>query len=85
MECELDTDQLPDHEAKTLRALVKRSKLETMKQAHPTDARDLMVYEVTIETSKGIYHVSFDDLSVPEAVEPLLSFLQSRAKPRPPR
>ncbi|MCS6806734.1 MAG: hypothetical protein NZ823_16530 [Blastocatellia bacterium] len=85
MECELDTNQLPGDEAKTLRSLVKRSKLETIKKARPAKTPDAMTYELTVETSEGLYHVSFDDLNVPQAVEPLLSFLQRRAKPRPPR
>jgi hypothetical protein len=42
-------------------------------------------YNITVETSEGAPTVSFDDLSLPENVQPLLEYLQSCAKPLPLR
>jgi len=81
--CELDTDDLSADEARTLQSLVEQSNLEGIKGGQTPGARDLMTYEITVETGEGVHHVSFDDMSMPESVEPLLEFLESRAKPQP--
>jgi hypothetical protein len=80
--CELNTDDLPAAEAKELQSLVKQSRLKNVKGGPTPGARDLMVYEIIVETGDEVQRVSFDELSVPERVEPLIDFLQGRAKPQ---
>lgn len=79
--CDLDTDSLPSDEAATLQSLVQESGILQAKSGRSPNARDLFNYEITVETSQGVHNVSFDDLSMPEGVEPLLEYLQNQAKP----
>ena len=79
--CELDTDSLPADEAATLQSLVEQSGILQAKSGRTPTARDLFNYDITIETSQGSHHVSFDDMTMPESVDPLLEYLQDRAKP----
>lgn len=81
--CELDTDFLPSDEAAVLQSLVEQSDLPRVQSAHAPDARDQLCYEVTVQTSEGAYHISFDDMTIPESIVPLIDYLRSRAKPRP--
>jgi hypothetical protein len=83
--CEIDTDTLSPDEAASLQKMVRQSGiLETTKRSNP-DARDLMGYEVIVETVEGTFQVSFDELGIPKKAILLLEFLSARAEPRPPR
>jgi hypothetical protein len=81
--CELDTNSLPADQAAKLQSLVEQSGILEAKSGHAPHARDLFNYDITVETTQGDRTVSFDDLSLPEGVEPLLEYLQSCAKPLP--
>jgi hypothetical protein len=83
--CELDTDSLSPAEATKLQSLVEQSGILQAQSKHAPHARDLLNYNITVETSEGAPTVSFDDLSLPENVQPLLEYLQSCAKPLPLR
>ena len=48
-------------------------------------ARDVFLYEITVERGGLVHRVSFDDLSIPPSVEPLLEYLRSKARPLPAR
>jgi Emfourin len=82
--CELDTAELPAAEAVKLRAMVEASGLRAGKSAPPPGARDLIGYEIRIETDDGELTAAFDDASVPAEAEPLLAYLRKRSTPRPP-
>lgn len=79
--CELDTNLLPPDEAAQLESLVKKSGILQAKSVHSENAADLINYKITIQTQKDIYQVTFDDLTLPENVLPLLDYLQSKSKP----
>lgn len=79
--CEIDEADLPRAEATRLRRLVRQCRLEDV--AAPAGARDVTTYEITIEAPGAVRHATFHDLAVPERVQPLLDFLQRRARPRP--
>jgi hypothetical protein len=82
--CEFNTDLLPTDEATTLQSLVEQSGILQAKGGQTPNARDLLNYRITVETSEGVHSVSFDDLSIPEGAAPLLEYLQSQAKPQSP-
>jgi hypothetical protein len=90
--CDLDTDLLIPDEAKKLRALVEecgcfKAKrwsipwLENLMRGNSSVACDLFFYEINVKTTKRTRRVSFNDLSRPEGIEPLLHYLQIQAKP----
>lgn len=81
MGCELDTNVLSIDEAAQLESLVKTSGILKAKSDRSENTADLINYEITIETKEGTHQVTFDDLTLPESVVPLLDYLQSHAKP----
>jgi hypothetical protein len=81
MGCELDTNLLSPEEATKLRSLVEQSHILQTKSARSENTADLINYEITIETKEAKHQVTFDDLTLPENVLPLLDYLQSQAKP----
>ncbi len=82
---EIDTDSLSPEEAGSLLELVNKSGLlDTVKEPNP-EARDLIGYEVTVETSEGVFQAAFDDLSMPKDAAALLEFLRGKAQPRTPK
>jgi hypothetical protein len=46
--------------------------------------RDLVNYEIELETEAGRVRLEFDDSNVPEDLAPLIERLSKRAKPLPP-
>ncbi len=81
MGCEMDTDSLPPQEADRLTALVETSGIRQATSQRTPNAADLFNYEFTIETREGTHQVSFDDMSLPERVRPLLDYLRGQAQP----
>ncbi|PSB04980.1 protealysin inhibitor emfourin [Merismopedia glauca] len=79
--CELDTNLLPPEEATKLQSLVEQSDIFPTKSDRSENTADLINYEITIETKEGTHQVTFDDLTLPENIIPLLDYLQDRAKP----
>jgi hypothetical protein len=80
---DLDTMQMDADQAVELEGLVNASGIEGSKKARTHAARDLVQYEITIEQDKQVSKLSFDDKSVPEAVQPLLKYLRPQARPMP--
>ncbi|NER24227.1 MAG: hypothetical protein F6J86_12900 [Symploca sp. SIO1B1] len=80
--CDLDTDSLNSNEAEQLETLVQQSKIMQTQSSSTPQANDLRSYQFLIEAPVGKYQVSFDDMSLPEDVRPLLKYLQNRAKPQ---
>lgn len=81
--CELDTDLLSVSEATKLQSLVEQSGILQAKSKSTSEARDLLNYEITVETKERTVHVLFDDLTVPESAAELFNYLLERAKPLP--
>jgi Emfourin len=80
--CDLDTSTLPPAEAQELTRLIKQANLEKIHSRPSQKARDLLNYEIAVE-SEMTARASFDDMSVPANVEPLLGFLRQRARAVP--
>lgn len=80
--CELDTKALAGGDAQRLHALVESSGFAGMDGAEwkSRQGADLQTYEITIQSDHGPKHFSFDDMTVPEKVYPLLEFLQERCE-----
>lgn len=78
--CDLDTATLGADDARRLRALAEDSGFLGMDGAQwkSRQGGDLQTYDITIHTDRGPKHFSFDDMTVPEEVYPLLEFLQDR-------
>jgi hypothetical protein len=80
--CDLETSALPPAEAQELARLVKQANLEKIQTRRSEKGRDLQIYEIDVEneiTAKA----SFDDMSVPADIRPLLDFLRQRARAVP--
>jgi hypothetical protein len=83
---DLDLESLPPAEAGQLRKLVERARLGGVATRGPSAARDLVGYEIAVESDDGRTVVArFDDASVPESATALLEALQKRARPIPLR
>ena len=83
--CTLDAAALAPAAAAVLKRLVKAAPLATLKTATTQGAADLLLHDFAIETDAGTLHLSFDDLTLPKALKPLVAFLARRIKPLPPR
>lgn len=79
MGCDLDTEALPAGEAEKLRHLIDESGIFNLESTRVPGARDVRMYEIAIERDEGDYEITFDQLSVPAKVKPLLEFLQARS------
>lgn len=79
---EVDTASLSPDEATKLESLVQQSGiLQTSNPANSNPAaRDLLQYQITVENQGTTRQISFDDSSLPPGIEPLLDYLQDRAK-----
>ena len=80
---DLDTGALPPAEGLRLAELVETSGIRTFAARGPDAGRDLAGYEIVVESDGPTIRATFDDMSVPPALEPLLDFLRERARPRP--
>src|SRR5262245_32833839 len=83
-ECEIDSSALAPDAAAELERLVRGSGIAASGEFLSGAARDLAQYEITIEEESRTLLVVFDDASVPPEVRPILGFLKTRARPRPP-
>ena len=81
--CELDTDKLPPGEAAQLARLVKQAALDKVGIKQSSRGRDLINHEIIVENNGRTTKASFDDMTIPADVPPLLDFLRSRATARP--
>ena len=83
-ECVVDAAALAPAAATAVKRLVKAAPLSKLKTIRTEGVADLLNHDLSIETDAGTYHLSFDDLSLPKALKPLLAFLASRLRPVPP-
>jgi hypothetical protein len=79
---DLDTARLSAAEARELERLVAQSDLRALSAKGPASARDLTTYEITVESADGVVRATFDDMTVPAQLEPLLEHLRAQARPR---
>jgi hypothetical protein len=84
-ECVIDAAALAPAAAATVRRLVKAAPLAKLQTKKTGGAADLLLHDFSIETDAGAFHLSFDDLSLPAVLKPLVTFLARRSKPIPPR
>ena len=79
--CTLDASALAPAAAAVLKRLLKAAPLATLKTARTEGAADLLLHDFAIETDAGTHHLSFDDLTLPKALKPLVAFMAKRGKP----
>ena len=81
--CEAAPGELADAER---RALERHSqeKIAGAAPARDSGARDLIVFEIEIETDSGAARLAFDESNVPEDLAALVARLQTRSRPIPP-
>jgi hypothetical protein len=84
-ECAIDAGTLAPAAAATVRRLVKAAGLADLQTKKTVGAADLLHHDFSIETDAGTFHLSFDDLSLPPVLKPLVTFLSRRSRPAPPR
>jgi hypothetical protein len=80
---DLDTDKMPTSEAEELVRLVKQAALDKVGDKKSSGGRDLTNYEIIVDDSGRTIKGSFDDMTIPSNVQPLLDFLNRRASARP--
>lgn len=78
--CTVDTDTCPPDDAKQLEHLVATSGIMQSPGRTVAGARDVRYHSVTVDQNGQHAEVTFDDISIPSEVRPLIDFLQSRAK-----
>lgn len=77
MGCEFDTETSP---APELEALVKSSNIVNERSKRVEAARDVFYYTFEVDLNGQKNKVTFDQLSVPETVKPLLEYCLSQSK-----
>jgi hypothetical protein len=88
--CELSPGALGAKEGARLERLLRESGLAERPAATPAarglkrdSARDLIQYEIEVETASGTVRVELDDLDLPDKAASLVAFLQEHARPMP--
>lgn len=78
--CILESGKIPEADSAALETLINQSGiLKQSTKRHPS-ARDVHLFTFDIERNGEHNKVTFDQLSVPEEVQPLLNFLLARSK-----
>ena len=77
---EIDTKETPGPESSELENLVQSSGIMNLSGKKMEKARDVYLYTWQIDDQGKQHTVTFDQLSVPEEVKPLLEFCQARSK-----
>lgn len=80
---DLDSEKLPRSEAEELVRLVKQAALDKIGVKKSSRGRDLTNYEIILEDNGRTTKASFDDMTIPAHVQPLLDFLNRRASAKP--
>ena len=80
--CDLDVESLAPKQRAEVDRLIAASGLANTPAAKPkSKGRDLMQYEITIESASGTIRADLTDLDLDDKTEPLVTFLQKRAGP----
>ena len=77
--CEINTERLSPEEAQELKSLVTQSGILEAQSKQSPNVADVYNYLIIIETRDKTHQVSFDELSLPEEVIPLIDFLKDRS------
>lgn len=77
--CTLDTANMAPDDAKQLEALVATSGILSLKSARTPQLCDGRILTFDVESSAGSAHVTFDHVSLPDQLGPLLAFLSQRS------
>ena len=77
--CEINTERLSSEEARELKSLVDQSGILEAQSKQSPNLADVFNYLITIETRDKTHQVSFDELSLPREIIPLIDFLQDRS------
>jgi hypothetical protein len=80
---DLDTSKMDADQAAELEGLVTASGIVGNSKARTHAGRDLLQYEITIVQGKKVSKLSCDDHTIPEAAQPLLTYLRPQARPMP--
>ena len=81
--CEAAPGELADAERRALERYA-QERTAGAAPARNSGARDLIVYEIEIETDSGAARLAFDESSVPEDLVSLVERLQTRSRPMSP-
>jgi hypothetical protein len=81
--CDLDTDKLTAGEANELAGLLREAALNKIGVQKSATGRDLANYEIRVKEEGRVTKVTFDDMTIPGNVQPLLNFLRGRAQAQP--
>ena len=80
--CDLDVESLDPKQRAEVDRLITASGLANAPIARPAPkGRDLMQFEITIESASGTIRADLTDLDLDDKTEPLVTFLQKRAGP----
>jgi hypothetical protein len=83
MGCDLDTAEMPPRDAEELARLVKQAQLDKAASQRSPSGRDLLNHRISVDDDGHSSSASFDDMTVPSHVQPLLDFLTARITARP--
>jgi hypothetical protein len=78
--CHLDTNTMAPDEAHTLKKLVESSGVMTAKDARVKAACDVHHYHIEVIDGQNKHQVTFDHLSRPDEIKPLIDFLLTHSK-----
>jgi len=81
--CAIDAAALAPSAAATMKRLVKATPLAELRTKKTEGADNLLHHDFSIETDAGTHNLSFDDLTLPKALKPLVAFLARRSKALP--
>lgn len=81
--CDFDTTTMARDEADELLRLVEQANVQAVGERKHPRGRDLLTYEIALEESGKRLKVSFDSMTTPPQIEPLLQFLSQRARAVP--
>lgn len=81
--CDFDTTAMTRDEADELLRLVEQANMQAVGERKHPQGRDLLTYEIALEESGKRLKVSFDSMTTPPQIEPLLQFLSQRARAVP--
>lgn len=81
--CEAAPGELADAECQALERHAQDKAGDSTPAGSP-GARDLIVYEIELESDSGAARLAFDEQSVPEDLAALVERLQMRSRPMPP-
>ena len=82
--CTIDAAALAPATAAVMKRMVKAAPITRLKTARTQGVADVLLHDLAIETDAGTVHLSFDDLTLPKGLKPLVAFLARRSKPLPP-